>query len=206
MRCFCETRPGNTAPNIHVQGNSIGFTFGRHDKLVLIHPQRHQYILYPTPSPDSSQSHYVRAVQLENWRRQQILLALADRLVFTLSDVLVAKLGTATTARTVMISAERQRHILDRRTLVSEFDADLAAHRIHEALEDCRFLVLQRKPNIYELIGYAFSADRFILVALKLVPSSQAKTSQDEWWVQTAHPLGKKKLRRHIAKGQVTSL
>lgn len=129
-------------------------------------PHNSQYIVRPPARSDAWEDHYVRAVQLENWRRQQFLLLLADRLVFTLSDAFTSKLGAATTARSVMISAERQRHILGRRAVVSELDADLAARRIHEALEDYKFLMPPKKPNIYKLIGFASSADRLILVAL----------------------------------------
>lgn len=173
---------------------------------MLVQPHNSQYILRAPVRYDAWQDDYVRAVQLENWRRQQFLLVLADRLVSTLSDALVSKLGVTTTARAVMISAERRRHIFEGRAVVSELDADLAAHKIHEALEDCRYLKAQRKPSIYELIGFSSSADRFILVALKLVPATHSKTREDEWWVQTAHPFRKTTLGRVKAKGQLRSL
>ena len=173
----------------------------------LIQPQLVQYIVRASARSDSSDAAYFRAQHLENWRRNnQFLLLLADRLVFTLSDKLVAALGAITAARAVMLSAERQRHILERRALVSQPDADLAAHRIHEALEDCGFLMPQRTQDIYEVIGCASSADRRILVALKLVPAARSATKQDEWWVQTAHPFGEKRFRRYMASGKLRLL
>lgn len=108
--------------------------------------------------------------------------------------------------RAVMISAERQRHILERRALVSQPDAELAAHRIHEALEAYEFLMPQRKHNTYEVIGYASSADRRILIALKLIPAAHSATKKDEWWVQTAYPFGKRTFRQHMASGRLRPL
>ena len=173
----------------------------------LIQPQQGQYIVRaPARSDSGDEETYIRARQLENWRQNQFLLLLADRFVFTLSDELVKRLGAITAARAVMISAERRRHILERRALVSQLDADVAAHRIHEALEDCGFLMPQRTQDIYEVIGCASSADRRILVALKLVPAARSATKQDEWWVQTAHPFGEKRFRRYMASGKLRLL
>ena len=173
----------------------------------LIQPQQGQYIVRAPARSDSSDAAYFRAQHLENWRRNnQFLLLLADRLVFTLSDKLVAALGAITAARAVMLSAERQRHILERRARVSQLDVDLAAHRIHEALEDCGFLMPRRTQDTYEVIGCASSADRRILVALKLVPAARSATKQDEWWVQTAHPFGEKRFRRYMASGKLRLL
>ena len=68
-----------------------------------------------------------------NRKRMAVLIALADRVVCRLTDRVVLTLGASTDARVVTISAERQRHILEGRQVVSQLDADLATRRIHES-------------------------------------------------------------------------
>jgi hypothetical protein len=174
----------------------------------LTQPQEPYIVRAPARSDSGDEETYIRARQLESSRlNQQFLLLLADRGVVTLSDELVGRLGAITNARVIMISAKTRRHIRERRALVSQRDADLAADRIHEALEDCHFLIMpQTKQNIYAVIGYASSADRRILVVLKLVPAARSATKQDEWWVQTAHPFGVRNFRRAMESGNLRPL
>ena len=140
-------------------------------------------------------------------RARTLLLLLADRQVCTLADSIVLALGVETSARDLMISAERQGHILKRRQLVSNFDADLAARRIADALSSVRYVVQpQRRANIFEVVGYVNDADKHLLVALKFVAAAHSKRSQDEWWVQTAYPLGTKRRREMIANGHLRPL
>jgi hypothetical protein len=153
-------------------------------------------------------SHQIAAQSQQRLRNTRtLLLLLADRFICDLHDGLIRELGIVTDARRVMLSAERLRHILQRRQVVSQIDADLAAHRISEALAGARFVrVPQRRPDVFELIGQVASADRHLLVALKLVRSSRTKTGHDEWWIQTSHPVGREKLRKLEASTQVRIL
>jgi hypothetical protein len=147
-------------------------------------------------------SHQVAAQNQRNTRL--VLSALADRFICALDDTLVRSLGASSDARRVTLSAERFRHILEARQVAAQVDVDLAAHRIGEALAAVRFVrIPQRRPNIFELIGYVASADRLLLVALNLVPAARAKSGEDEWWVQTSHPLGRKRTRKLEASGQL---
>ncbi len=153
-------------------------------------------------------SHQIAAqVQLHNRARMSAaLLALADRRVCDLSDALVLLFAVTTSSRSVTISVDQQRHILERRAVASTIDADLAAHRIAEALGCARYLKRPRKAGLFEVIGDVPGSDRHLLVALKLVPSSNAKTGMDEWWIATAYPIGKSKLRQLVQTGQLTEV
>ena len=150
------------------------------------------------------------AVQASNRRQRNVavLLALAERVVCTLSDASACALGLETSAREVLIIAERQRHILRRRQLVSRADAaDLSARRMREALQNQQFVLTpQRRPDVYEVVCYVPSAKRRVLVAHKLVPAVRARKGVDEWWIQTAHPLGRRRFRQLEVRGALRSL
>ncbi len=145
---------------------------------------------------------------IQRQRNAAVLLALAERVVCTLSDASVCALGLETPAREVLISADRQRHILRRRQFVSRVDAaDLSVRRIREALQNQQFVLTpQRRPDVYEVVCYLPSAKRRVLVALKLVPAVRAKEGVDKWWVQTAHPLGRRRFRQLEVRGALRSL
>ena len=149
-------------------------------------------------------SHQV--AQQQNARRQ-LVGRLVDRVLCVLPDALVATLGIATAARNVMLGGTVHRHIIERRQLASGGDVDVAAHRIHEALADVRFLVLpRRRDDVFELVGWVPGAGRFVVVALKFVPRARARSGEDECWVCTAFPLGQAKLRRWEAAGRLRTL
>jgi hypothetical protein len=113
--------------------------------------------------------------------RNAALLELADRLLGELSNDIVSALGIETLARRVLVSAN-QRHAIARRQLATQFDADLMATRLAEALANPRFLITpQRDPRIFVVIGFAQSADKCIGLPLKLVRAATATTKQDEW-------------------------
>jgi hypothetical protein len=136
--------------------------------------------------------------------RNAALLELADKFLGELSNDIVSALGIETSARRVLVSAANQRHAIARRQLATQFDADLMATRLTEALANLRFLVTpQRDPRIFVLIGFAQSADKCIGLPLKLVRVATAATKQDEWWVQTAFPLGAGTYRRKLARGEL---
>ena len=140
-------------------------------------------------------------------QRAAIIAALADSRIGALTNDLIAALGVNTTARSVLISAERQRHILKRRQLVSTFDADLALRRLHEALEQPRFLLKDESSDTtFKVVCWVSSAERYVLVALKFVPSARSKKGDDECWVQTARPFGKQKFRRFMQSGKLRPL
>jgi hypothetical protein len=56
------------------------------------------------------------------------------------------------------------------------------------------------------LVGHVESAGRWLLVVLKLVPGTRAKTGMDEWWISTAYPLGKRKFRQLQSSGNLAHL
>ncbi len=146
----------------------------------------------------------VQSAQRQRRARGAIIAALADRQIGALTEELIAALGVDTTARSVLISAERQRHILKRRQLVSTLDADLAARRLQEALEQPRFLVKDEgSDTTFKVICWVLSLERDVLVVLKFVPSAQSKKGDDEWWVQTAYPCGTKTFRRFKQSGKL---
>jgi len=149
----------------------------------------------------------IRANQSSRRRAQAALLVHTDRYLGDLSEYVIERLGEKTAARRVVISARQQRHILERRKIVNTVDADLCARRLGEALQNLRYWKQpQGDPRVYELIGFVPSANRHVLVALKLVSAEYSKSGADEWWVRTAHPYGRKKLRRKLTSGSLQSL
>ena len=151
----------------------------------------------------SSRIHRMASHQIavQSQQRQRTARAaywgIADIVVCMLSDALVLQLGVSTSARSVVLSRVSQRHIVAQRAIVRSGDAQLAADRVHEAFADLRFQRLsQRRADTFELVGYVRSAKRWLLVEVKLVPGSRAKTGVDEWWISTAYPLGREKIRR----------
>ena len=146
-------------------------------------------------------------VQISSYMyRNAALLELADRYVGELSERLAQSLGIRSSVRRVLISAESQRHAIARRAISSKIDADLVAHRIAEAFSDVRYMRLpQQDPQVFALVGYAASADRWLLMPLKFV-ASLSPDKPDELWIRTAHPFGKKNLRKAKAKGLLHSI
>jgi hypothetical protein len=127
------------------------------------------------------------------------LLELADRDLGELPQVVILALGVNTTARRVWISAAQQRHAIARRQFVAQFDADLVAMRLADAVANACYLLLpQRNPRIFPIMGYVSSADKWLVLPLKLVMAANARTQADEWWVQTAFPFGKSNLKRAL--------
>lgn len=114
-----------------------------------------------------------------------------------MSDALVTALGLATNARLVILSVRTRRHIVARRRLVSRSDSLLCIRYLSEALHNpIGILVPQRDPRVFEIVGFIPSANRHVLVAIKLVPAEASKGATDEWWVRTAHPFGKRVMRK----------
>ncbi len=170
----------------------------------MIHQTRQQLHVVQRRVHQDAYHYAVQSAQRQRRARGAIIAALADRQIGALTEELIAALGVNTTARSVLISAERQRHILKRRQLVSTLDADLAARRLQEALEQPRFLVEDEGSDTrFKVVCLVSSLERNVLVALKFVPSAQSKKGDDEWWVQTAHPFGKKKFRSFKQSGKL---
>ena len=166
----------------------------------MIHQTRQQlYALHAQHRIHQDAYHYAVQSAQRQRRARAAIIALADRRIGALTEELIAALGVNTTARSVLISAERQRHILERRQLVSTFDADLALRRLQEALEQQRFLV----KDTFKVVCWVSSVERYVLVALKFVPSARSKKGDDECWVQTAYPFGTKKFRRFMQSGKL---
>jgi hypothetical protein len=143
-------------------------------------------------------------------RRQQAaraaLLGLVDIAVAMLTDALIERLGVQTTARSLILSRATQRHIMARRSMAGTADAQLAANRLHEVLEDLRFLVPLQDGHKFKLVGRVESPQRWVAIVVKFVPGTQAKAKADEWWISTAYPLGQKKLRRLRSSGELVPL
>ena len=140
-------------------------------------------------------------------RRKAAVLELADRYLGDIPEVMVDVLRPPTAERHVVMSAERQRHVIERRTIADELDAELVAFRLTEALANVRYQLLpQRDPRIFEVISYVPSVDRCLVLPLKLVSAVDAGTKKDEWWLQTAFPIGAKKFRRAKAKNRLVEL
>ena len=173
-----------------------------------MHPAIHTQVAIRAAYQARALSHQVAAqLQLHNRARMSAaLLALADRHVCELSEALVLAFAVTTASRSVTISARQQQHILERRAVASAPDANLAAHRIAEALRCPRYIKRPRKAGLFEVIGEVSQSGRHLLVAIKLVPSSKATTGLDEWWVATAFPIGKRKLRQLVQTDQLTEL
>ena len=168
----------------------------------MIHQTRQQLYALHAQHRIHQDAHYIAVQIAAHRKRGAIVAALADCRISALTEELIVALGVNTTARSVLISAERQRHILERRQLVSTFDADLALRRLQEALEQQRFLV----KDTFKVVCWVSSVERDVLVALKFVPSAQSKKGDDEWWVQTAHPFGKRTFRRFKQSGKLRPL
>jgi hypothetical protein len=140
-------------------------------------------------------------------RRNVAVLELADRYLGDMPKVVIEVLGLRTAARHVLISAERQRHAIHRRQIAAEMDADLVALRLTEALANVRYQLLpQKDPRIFAIVGYVPSADRCLVLPLKLVSAVDAETKQDEWWMQTAFPFGAKNFRKAKASDRLFEL
>ncbi len=164
----------------------------------MIHQTRQQlYALHAQHRIHQDAYHYAVQSAQRQRRARAAIIALADRRIGALTEELIAALGVNTTARSVLISAGQQRHILKRRLIVSTGDADLATRRLQEALEQPRFLVNDEgSDTTFKVICWVLSLERDVLVVLKFVPSAQSKKGDDEWWVQTTYPFGKKTFRR----------
>jgi hypothetical protein len=143
-------------------------------------------------------SHQVAVQQLSRQRLQAaILQSLQDRKIIELAESVLSAIGFTPSTRTVFLSAERHRHILERRQLSNQIHADIAANRIAEALSDVRLKrQLPRRPDVREVIGFVESAGMHVLVALKQVSAARTVSQSDELWIQTAFPVGSKRLRK----------
>ena len=139
--------------------------------------------------------------------RNAAVLELADRFVGDMPEDLAARLGLKSSARRVLISAASQRHAIARRAIASQLDSELVGTRIAEAFSRVRYQLLpQRDPRVLELLGHVESANRWLLLALKVVRGDPIAAKSDELWVRTAHPYGDKKFRKAMRKGFLVDL
>jgi len=63
-----------------------------------------------------------------------------------------------------------------------------------------------KRTSIFAVVGSSLQLDRWLVLPLKLVSAADAKTKEDEWWVQTAHPLGAKNFSKAKASGRLIEL
>ena len=143
-------------------------------------------------------SHQVAAQQLSRQRLQAAILhSLLDRKIIELAHAVLSAIGLPGSTQAVFLSAERHRHILERRRVSNQIHADIAANRIAEALSDIRLKRKPlRRPDVREVIGFVESARMHLLVALKQVPADRTVAHVDELWIQTAFPIGRQRLRK----------
>jgi hypothetical protein len=152
-------------------------------------------------------AHHVAIQSSLHIYRNAALLELADRYVGELSDAIAKRLNLPTLVRRVLISAESQRHAIARRAVSSKVDADLVAERIIDAFNNVQYLLLpQQEPHIYALVGHSKAAGRWLLMPLKLVFADPPSRKADELWIRTAHPYGRKNMRKALAKGLLREL
>ena len=171
-----------------------------------MHQSLHHQFFHQRSGAETSTWFAIRAH--ERHRRKAVLLAaIADRYIADLPEHIAVALGITSKARRILISAAQQRHILHRRQVVSKIDVDLCARRLSEAISNIEYLVLpQRDSRVFELVGFVPSADRRLLIAIKLVNGADSKSGNDEWWTRTAHPFGKRNLKRRLARGELRQL
>lgn len=148
-------------------------------------------------------SHQIIQANRQRARQAQVHLIrrLMPSVVGRLPDLLVALFGIVTDARDLWISAERLQHIQQRRQLHP--DAHLCTARLSEIVGSLRYRLPDRERT-FEVVGYSSSADRYAKLSLKYVPSHDG--IPDEWWVQTVHPFGSRKLRIGLVRGALTAL
>jgi len=122
-------------------------------------------------------------------------------------DSIVSAIGISPRVSRIMISATTQRHIIKRRQLVNKLDVELCARRLAEAIENVVYLLQpQRDPRVYEIVCTVPSANRRVLIALKHVKAESARSEEDELWIRTAHPFGKRNYKRKKARGELLEL
>ena len=153
----------------------------------------------------SNEDHHLIVAAADRHRRNTILLALlSDVVVGILDNALLSALGLTTSASQIILTRQSQQHILKARRVASSADAALAAHRISEALANIQFELMPRgRPDVVKLVGYVHSQSRYLRVVLKFVPGSSSHSSDDECWVSTAIPFGKKEMRRAHAQNRL---
>lgn len=140
-------------------------------------------------------------------RNAAIFAALADRYIADLPDHIIATLGIKLNVRRILISARQQKHILHRRQLSSKVDADLCTNRLSEGCANIEYVVQpQRDSRVFELVCLIPSANRRILIAIKLINGADSKSGKDELWVRTAHPFGQKNFKRRLARNELRQL
>lgn len=168
-----------------------------------MHQSLHQQIFHRRSGAGSSTWIAIQASQKH--RRDAILLAaIADRYIADLPEHIAAALDVQSKVRRILISAKQQRHILHRRQVESQLDADLCARRLSEAISNIEYLVLPQRDNrVFELISFVPSANRRLLIAIKLVNGADSKSGNDEWWIRTAHPFGQRTFKRRLARGEL---
>ncbi len=148
-------------------------------------------------------SHHIAVQNASHMRRQMAALqSLVDRVIIVLDESMMRSIKLEASTRTVVISASQQRHIIDRRQISSQKDADICAYRLTEALSDIRYKRKEQKiPYCWEVVGFTNSANRYVRVVIKLIPKDRSVSHKDELWIRTACPAGDKNLKKWLLKG-----
>ena len=167
---------------------------GQQTGIVALQTSRAAIIAHQASEAAHQATHSTIRFSLHHYRNAGLL---ANRFVGQLSEELAQFLGLSTTAKQVFIGSDAQHHTIARRAVVSHIDSELVASRITEAFANVQYWVVpQRDPRVFELLGYVSSADRWLLLALKHLPAESASSGADELWIRTAHPFGKRKFAK----------
>jgi hypothetical protein len=115
------------------------------------------------------------------------------QVVGALSDTVIEALGITTDARSVWLHPDAVTHIITRRASEAEFIlqnipvAILRPAYVGVEMSD------QRRICVVHKVGQPHA---WLHVAIKLVTAAEARSSKDELWISTAHPLGRRSLTR----------
>lgn len=161
---------------------------------------RNQVAVHHSAMRHRVNSHYIAVQNASNMRRQMAALQfLVDREMIVLDPRVMRSINLNASTSTVLISASQQRHIIERRQISSQKDADICANRLTEALSDIRYFQKEQKISYYwEVIGFTKSANKYVRVVIKLVPESRSRSGKDELWISTACLAGDKKLKKWL--------
>jgi len=105
-------------------------------------------------------------------------------------------LGLPVAARAVCIHTHTIAHIVARRS-IADGDAEFVLHYLPLTIHRPDFVGIEsRDSRRFRLVKSVSSERRFLHVSLKLVSISVVEGQQEELWVSSAFPLGRKSLTR----------
>ena len=149
------------------------------------------------------QHHNVIAANMQAARQRQnhMLVLRADLQVMKLSADLLSALSVTSSAEHLMFSVQGL-HIREKRK--HEAQAIIAA--IPRALEELNYCGLRdAEKQIHTAVGH-HGLGGYLLVGIKFIPASRARSKRDEAWVTTAYFLGSSELRRLLRREKLNPI